>query len=198
MSEGTKLIVFLVVIAGVVVTYISPLNECFPGLFPGELEKKEQQLVGSVAGVNPRVKEIQQMLVALKIYAGAVDGKLGPQTRKALQAFQEESGITVTGKIDPRTLIMLKKRTVARIKDDKGYGGKQELPLREFFYDAKMMQTFLKGAGFYGGEIDGKVGPLTVKAIKQFQKKKNLKESGIMDEKTWEELKKEGGGRGGN
>jgi len=62
-------------------------------------------------------------------------------------------------------------------------------------YDIKKIQSLLRKAGFYKGEIDGKVGPQTIKAIKQFQRSKKLKESGVINVKTWEELKKYETGR---
>lgn len=191
MNDGTKFFIFLVVIAGVVVTFVSPLNERFAGLFPGEPDKKEQQLVGPVSGFNPRVKEIQQMLADLNLYEGVVEGKMGPQTRKALQAFQEKYNIAATGRVDSRTWMELRKQTVALIKDGNGSAvrnkSKEE---REVSYDPRKIQALLKETGFYEGAVDGKVGPLTIKAIQQFQRSKNFKETGAMNHKTWKELQK--------
>jgi peptidoglycan hydrolase-like protein with peptidoglycan-binding domain len=50
------------------------------------------------------------------------------------------------------------------------------------------IQTALKNAGFYDGEIDGKIGPKTRNAIMEFQKKNNLEVDGIIGQKTWEVL----------
>lgn len=47
------------------------------------------------------------------------------------------------------------------------------------------IQTALKNAGFYAGEIDGKLGPKTKKAIEEFQKANNLKADGKAGPKTW-------------
>lgn len=47
------------------------------------------------------------------------------------------------------------------------------------------IQTALKNAGFYTGEIDGKIGPLTRRAIEEFQKANNLKVDGKVGQKTW-------------
>lgn len=54
----------------------------------------------------------------------------------------------------------------------------------------KQIQTALKKAGFYKGEIDGKVGLQTKMAIKAFQKSKGLTADGIVGQRTWEELSK--------
>ena len=54
----------------------------------------------------------------------------------------------------------------------------------------KQIQTALKKAGFYKGDIDGKLGPQTKKAIKVFQKSKGLTPDGVIGVRTWEELAK--------
>lgn len=55
---------------------------------------------------------------------------------------------------------------------------------------SKEIQTALKNAGFYDGKIDGKVGPKTKKAIRQFQEAKGLKVDGKVGPKTWAELER--------
>lgn len=55
---------------------------------------------------------------------------------------------------------------------------------------ARQIQTALKKAEFYKGEIDGKEGPQTKRAIKSFQRAKKLNPDGIVGPRTWEELNK--------
>ena len=52
------------------------------------------------------------------------------------------------------------------------------------------IQTALKNAGFYSGNIDGKIGPKSKKAIEDFQSANNLKADGKVGLKTWEALGK--------
>jgi len=52
------------------------------------------------------------------------------------------------------------------------------------------IQTALKNAGFYAGNIDGKIGPKTKKAIEEFQKANGLKADGKVGPKTWEAMSK--------
>jgi peptidoglycan hydrolase-like protein with peptidoglycan-binding domain len=52
----------------------------------------------------------------------------------------------------------------------------------------KDIQQALKNAGFYQGEIDGKIGPKTKKAIEDFQAKNNLKADGKVGPLTWGKL----------
>jgi len=54
----------------------------------------------------------------------------------------------------------------------------------------KEIQIALKNAGFYAGAIDGKIGPKTKEAIREFQKAKGLKADGKVGPKTWAELQK--------
>ncbi len=50
------------------------------------------------------------------------------------------------------------------------------------------IQTALKNAGFYAGNIDGKIGPKSKKAIEDFQSANGLKVDGKVGAKTWEAL----------
>jgi peptidoglycan hydrolase-like protein with peptidoglycan-binding domain len=52
------------------------------------------------------------------------------------------------------------------------------------------IQTALKNAGFYSGNIDGKIGPKSKKAIEDFQKANGLKVDGKVGPKTWEAMSK--------
>ena len=52
------------------------------------------------------------------------------------------------------------------------------------------IQTALKNAGHYTAEIDGKMGPRTLKAIKDFQAANNLEADGKVGPKTWSVLSK--------
>jgi len=47
------------------------------------------------------------------------------------------------------------------------------------------IQTALKNAGFYTGNIDGKKGPMTKRAVEEFQKAKGLNVDGKVGSKTW-------------
>ncbi|MCM8796449.1 MAG: peptidoglycan-binding protein [Candidatus Omnitrophica bacterium] len=47
------------------------------------------------------------------------------------------------------------------------------------------IQQALQNAGYYSGPIDGKIGPLTKKAIEDFQSANNLQADGKVGPKTW-------------
>jgi len=52
------------------------------------------------------IKKVQQALKDKGVYSGAIDGKLGPQTRDAISAFQKANKLEVTADkaLDDETL----------------------------------------------------------------------------------------------
>ena len=50
------------------------------------------------------------------------------------------------------------------------------------------IQQALKNAGFYQGAIDGKVGPRTKEAVREFQRINGLKVDGVVGKQTWAKL----------
>ena len=54
----------------------------------------------------------------------------------------------------------------------------------------QQIQTALKAANFYSGNIDGKLGPASRKAIQDFQGSNGLKVDGKVGPKTWALLEK--------
>jgi peptidoglycan hydrolase-like protein with peptidoglycan-binding domain len=52
------------------------------------------------------------------------------------------------------------------------------------------IQSALKKGGYYTATIDGKIGPKTREAIKEFQKTNGLKVDGKVGKQTWSKLQK--------
>lgn len=59
-------------------------------------------------------KDIQTALKAAGFYAGAVDGKIGPKTKKAIVEFQRAKGLKADGKVGPKTWAELEKYLVSQ------------------------------------------------------------------------------------
>jgi len=53
---------------------------------------------------------------------------------------------------------------------------------------SQQIQQALKNAGLYEGDVDGKIGPKSKKAIQDFQTQNNLKADGKVGPKTWQKL----------
>jgi peptidoglycan hydrolase-like protein with peptidoglycan-binding domain len=66
----------------------------------------------------------------------------------------------------------------------------ETLPEGPYKPTAIEIQTALKNANFYTGSIDGKIGPLSKKAIVEFQKANNLAVDGKVGPKTWSVLER--------
>lgn len=58
-----------------------------------------------------------------------------------------------------------------------------------FELPARAIQQALRNAGYYNGEIDGKVGSGTKRAIREFQRAQGLTTDGVCGRQTWEQLK---------
>jgi peptidoglycan hydrolase-like protein with peptidoglycan-binding domain len=48
-------------------------------------------------------QKIQTALKNAGFYTGAIDGKIGPASRRAIEAFQQQNGLKVDGKVGPKT-----------------------------------------------------------------------------------------------
>src|SRR5260370_35228234 len=49
---------------------------------------------------HEEIVEVQQKLQQDNLYNGRIDGRLNRQTRQALQSFQKQNGLRVTGTLD--------------------------------------------------------------------------------------------------
>jgi hypothetical protein len=53
------------------------------------------------------VAQVQRKLKKLGYYESSVDGEIGPKTRAAIRAYQEENSLEITGQIDKALLSSL-------------------------------------------------------------------------------------------
>jgi peptidoglycan hydrolase-like protein with peptidoglycan-binding domain len=67
---------------------------------------QQQSSVG--ASAEPAtVRQAQERLMSEGFNPGAVDGRLGQQTRQGLKGFQESRGLEPSGQLDPQTIAAL-------------------------------------------------------------------------------------------
>jgi peptidoglycan hydrolase-like protein with peptidoglycan-binding domain len=64
-------------------------------------------LTGTAAAQSNQVRDAQQRLEALGHSPGQIDGLMGPQTRDALRAFQQDKSLPATGELDWETRLAL-------------------------------------------------------------------------------------------
>lgn len=143
------------------------------------------------------VREMQSKLKSKGYYKGSVDGKFGPETRRAVRKFQEAIGITVDGKPGDRTLTALYEgvgalngtRNRERIDTSKSVNP-ETLSYGCEGSKVKSLQRMLKKVGCYKGAIDGVYGDLTYEAVKKYQYQKGLHADGMAGSKTLSSLRK--------
>ena len=133
------------------------------------------------------IRTLQMALQELGFYTITVDGKYGSGTKKAVSAFQTKNGLKATGAADVETLELMFDGTP---RDSKGKAVKINTlpPLNgQTVSSGKrggaviMLQDRLKELGYYSGKSDGVCGSSTVSAIKAFQKKMGLSQTGTAD-----------------
>jgi peptidoglycan hydrolase-like protein with peptidoglycan-binding domain len=194
-EDAMKKAGWLVVVMFVVLSFIYGCNIVPKSV---QYQKEEEELIGSVDVVNIILEEIQVALNKQGYDTGNVEGRMCQKTREAIKEFQESMGIKSTGYIDKLTLTQIEDlRRVADGGLKKGYGVEVKSAYPEKI-DASSagfikpgirdIQTALKNAGFDPGAIDGKIGPRTQQAIKEFQRAKGLKVDGVVGPRTWGEL----------
>ena len=64
--------------------------------------------VETAAYTAPSPQDIQTALKNVGIYTGAIDGKIGPASKKAITEFQQQNGLTADGKVGKKTWEKLK------------------------------------------------------------------------------------------
>jgi peptidoglycan hydrolase-like protein with peptidoglycan-binding domain len=62
-----------------------------------------EQVAAAAPTENPTPQQIQQALKNMGLYAGKIDGSLGPKTKKAIEEFQSRNGLNPDGKVGPKT-----------------------------------------------------------------------------------------------
>ena len=129
-------------------------------------------------------KQIQEALKNAGFDPGPADGKIGAKTRAAIKEFQRDNGLTVDGKVGAQTRAALSKYLAApQTPAGELTGSEDDAHNRE-------IQLALKNAGLDPGQIDGKIGPRTRAAIREFQIKQGLSPDGKVKDEDWAELKK--------
>ena len=140
---------------------------------------QEKHILGDVPpGVfNPVVEEIQKLLQLYGYNSGRADGKLGTRTRDAIEAFQADRGLTPNRFVDTKTWQLLSQFGACGLV----IAGEVE---------ARAVQVALYTAGFDPGKINGKIGPRTTQAIREFQRAHTLAVDGKVGYNTLSALKR--------
>ncbi len=127
----------------------------------------EEGLAQASQWVSDYVTALQTDLATAGYYNGEIDGVYGPDTIEAVERLQEDSGLEVTGLMDPATQAAL-----AEVL------GQQESA------QVAALQGILTTTGHYGGPIDGVWSLELEEALKEFQTELGVPATGVVDAAT--------------
>ena len=163
---------------------------------------------------NPLIKAVQTELQAMGLYQGPLDGRMGAQTRAAIEAYELSAGLSVTGEPSPRLVSHIRLSNDATVSTASLQQSAPSLQSSEDALDAiaaliaresaeeattsgllprpdetvKSVQFNLKQLGFDPGPVDGLMGPGTERAIRAFQTAHGLPVTGQPDNELMRKL----------
>ena len=147
-------------------------------LFTGESHAAALLKIGD-RGVE--VRQMQEILAAQGYLSGKADGVFGSATVAALKRFQTAAGLKSDGICGEDTMNALKTLAADPTYALPGCVVKQGMHGE----GVVIVQQILRDYGYYKSEIDGKCGPGTIRAIKNFQRDYGLVPDGVCGRATY-------------
>jgi peptidoglycan hydrolase-like protein with peptidoglycan-binding domain len=155
-----------------------------------------------------QVLEVERNLRKLGYDPGAVDGKYDKETAAAVVKLKHDEGIrrahggSMTGELQQRVRRDLRRLEHAplhaRVKDTKEHrrldaatarAAAQGIGAASGARVVKNVQAHLRAAGYDPKHVNGRWDERTETALKAFQRKSGLQQSGVVDARTWSKLK---------
>lgn len=159
-----------------------------------EPEKEKYVFTRILKNLSPRmkgedVKELQKLLINEGYSCGncGADGSFGPDSEKAVKAFQKAHGLTVDGKAGENTITKLGGIWKEQADKQDVFTFTRLLKKKVLLMrgeDVKVLQKVLNDKGHNCGKVDGAFGQKTDSAVRSFQKAKGLTVDGIAGENT--------------
>ena len=134
----------------------------------------EEQAATAVAAVADYTTSLQTSLQTAGYYDGPIDGVYGPSTVAAVEALQTDAELPVTGVVDQATAAALTAAVLAVNGD----------AAEEAVVHTAAVQTTLKLAGYWPGDVDGEWTPELTEALMAFQEELGVEPSGEVDPAT--------------
>jgi murein DD-endopeptidase MepM/ murein hydrolase activator NlpD len=137
----------------------------------------------SAGAGRPNVAALQVALEARGLYAGTIDGVIGPATGRAVRRLQRRAHITVDGIPGPQT-----RRALGRY-GRKRYGHRM-LAMNRHGWDVAALQFALAAHGFPSGTFDGYFGWHSDSALRHFQRWARIGADGVAGPATYAALRR--------
>ena len=118
---------------------------------------------GTAVRAGSQMKQMQQALIGLGYLEGTADGINGPKTKEAVRAYQRAYGLAADGTAGADTMTSLKNSVTA-------------------------LQSDLARRGFYSGKVDSSFGKGTQAAVKAYQKRVKLDQTGVAGPATMKKI----------
>jgi outer membrane murein-binding lipoprotein Lpp len=129
----------------------------------------QKKLSADVKGIKTKVDTLETRVEGVETKQSEVERLAMEQAQRVEELKSERAARPSSGK----TNVGIKEKRSHKDKDS-----------------TKEVQSCLKNAGFYKGEVDGVKGRKTRSAIKKFQSANGLSADGVVGKKTWEALSK--------
>ncbi|MGH0944914.1 peptidoglycan-binding domain-containing protein [Bacillus mycoides] len=141
------------------------------------------------------VVELQKFLQGNGYYSGRIDGQFGPVTDRAVRNYQRNRGLLADGIVGPKTWCQLERDGFMIQREE--FCPSQNRPTLSIDNTGHLvqeLQEFLQSIGYYPGRIDGRFGPVTDRAVRDYQRDRGLFVDGRVGPETWCQLEKDGFG----
>ncbi|MBQ8506378.1 MAG: peptidoglycan-binding protein [Clostridia bacterium] len=151
-------------------------------ILSGKLEAYDPYKVLDRGDRGYRVQEMQERLRDLGYLADDADAIFGPRTQTAVETFQEENGLSVTGEADSKTL--------QKLYSDSANACSSYIELRrgDTGYRVRELNRRLKALYYLEGEAGSSYNSATYYAVLRFQQEYGLTQTGVATTKVQQRL----------
>jgi peptidoglycan hydrolase-like protein with peptidoglycan-binding domain len=134
----------------------------------------EDQVAQATTVVAQYTAALQTALQTAGLYDGPIDGIYGPSTVAAVEQLQTDNDLPVTGFVDEATAVALSAAVLAV----------DSAAATAAVAQTAAVQSVLKLAGYWAGDIDGEWTPELTEALKAFQTELGVEPTGAVDVAT--------------
>ncbi|KLA34278.1 hypothetical protein B4080_5984 [Bacillus cereus] len=161
------------------------------GSFPCPSQNRPTLRIGST---GHWVVKLQEFLQKFGYYSGRIDGQFGPVTDRAVRNYQSNRRLLPDGIVGPKTWCQLEQDGFSggSIPPSCPSQNRPTLRIGSTGHWVVELQKFLQRTGYYLGRIDGQFGPVTDRAVRNYQGDHRLLVDGIVGPKTWCQLEQDG------